>query len=409
MSKVLAMVLAGGRGERLYPLTEHRAKPAVPFGGIYRLIDFVLSNLVNSGIFQIYVMTQYKAQSLLAHLQQGWAETNPMRGSFVLPVPAQMRIGEGWYLGTADAIYQNIYLIKQIEPDLILIFGADHVYLMDVSQMIRYHLEKGAEVTVCTMQYPITECRQFGLAVVDEGWRIKSFQEKSPHPTPIPGQPDRGLVSMGNYIFNADVLIEELARDASEAESRHDYGRDIFTRICKTRYVYAYDFRLNEVPGIPGPNDYWRDVGTIKSFYDANMDLKNQMPSLNLYNRKWPVRSVRHHDPPAKAVVDASGKVGVVENSLMGGGSIVSGGYVRDSIIGRNVYIDSGARVEETVILGDTVVEEGAKVLRAIIDHGNVITEGEEIGYDLERDKSRYHVDESGIVVTHRTHYEQEI
>ncbi|MBW2312195.1 MAG: hypothetical protein JRF35_14195 [Deltaproteobacteria bacterium] len=264
------MVLAGGKGERLYPLTEHRAKPAVPFGGIYRLIDFVLSNLVNSGIFQIYFMTQYKAQHLLAHLQHGWAETNPMSGSFVLPVPAQMRIGEGWYLGTADAIYQNIYLIKQIEPDLILIFGADHVYLMDVSQMIRYHLEKGAEVTVCTMPYPITECRQFGVAVVD-----------------------------------------------------------------------------------------------------------------------------------------ASGKVGVVENSIMGGGSIVSGGYVRDSIIGRNVYIDSGARVEETIIMGPTLVELGAKVLRAIIDHENVITSGEEIGYDQERDMSRYHVDESGIVVIRRGYYEQ--
>jgi glucose-1-phosphate adenylyltransferase len=282
--KILAMVLAGGEGKRLYPLTEHRAKPAVPFGGSYRLIDFVLSNLVNSGIFQIYVMTQYKAQSLLAHLQRGWVGTYPMSDFFIFPVPAQMRIGMGWYLGTADAIYQNIYLIEQTQPDLILLFGADHVYFMDVSQMIHYHLEKGAEVTVCTLPYPITECHQFGVTVVDEAWRIKGFQEKSAHSTPIPGQPDKGLVSIGNYIFNTDALIEELKRDASDAESRHDYGRDIFTRMCKTRHVYAYDFRLNEVPGMTGPNDYWRDVGTIKSFYDANMELKDQMPSLNLYN-----------------------------------------------------------------------------------------------------------------------------
>jgi glucose-1-phosphate adenylyltransferase len=407
--KVLVMVLAGGEGKRLYPLTEHRAKPAVPFGGIYRLIDFVLSNLVNSGILQIYVMTQYKAQSLLSHLQRGWVETHPMSGFFIFPVPAQMRIGDDWYLGTADAIYQNIYLIEQIKPDLVLVFGADHVYFMDVSQMIHYHLEKGAEVTVCTIPYPITECHQFGVTVVDDTLRIKGFQEKSPHPTPIPGQPEKGLVSMGNYIFNTEVLVEELKKDASDDESRHDYGRDIFTRIYETRHMYAYDFCLNEVPGMAGPNDYWRDVGTIKNFYDANMDLKGQMPSLNLYNTKWPVRSAKYHDPPPKIVVDASGKAGFVENSLIGGGSFISGGYVRDSIIGRNVSIASGARVEESVILGHAVVEEGAKVLRSIIDHGNVITGGEEIGYDLERDKSRYHVDESGIVVTHRTHYEQEI
>jgi glucose-1-phosphate adenylyltransferase len=408
-TKVLAMVLAGGEGKRLYPLTAHRAKPAVPFGGMYRLIDFVLSNLVNSGIFRIYVMTQYKAQSLLAHLQKGWVETYPMGGFFILPVPAQMRTGKGWYLGTADAIYQNIYLIEQIKPDLVLVFGADHIYFMDVSQMVHYHLEKGAEVTVCTITYPITECHQFGVAVVDEAWRIQSFQEKSPHPTPIPGRPDKGLVSMGNYIFNTDVLMEELKRNGSDPESRHDYGRDIFTRICKTRYVSAYDLRLNEIPGMAGPNDYWRDVGTIKNFYDANMDLKNEMPSLNLYNTKWPVRSVRHHDPPPKVVRDASSKMGFVESSVLGGGSIVSGGYVRDSIIGRNVYVASGARVEETVILGHTVVEEGAKVVRAIIDHGNVISRGEEIGYDPERDMSRYHVDESGIVVTSRSHYEEGI
>jgi glucose-1-phosphate adenylyltransferase len=405
--KVLAMVLAGGKGERLYPLTENRTKPAVPFGGMYRLIDFVLSNLVNSGIHQIYVLTQYKAQSLLRHLQQGWVGTFPANGLFILPVPAQMRVSESWYQGTADAIFQNIYLIQQIKPDLVLVFGADHVYFMDVSQMIRYHLQKEADVTIATIPYPITECSEFGIVVVDEQWRVNNFQEKVPHPTPIPGQPDRGLVSMGNYIFNTDVLIEAVMKDTADEQSSHDFGRDILPRICATRQVYAYNFCRNKVPGIPVSNDYWRDVGTIKSFYDANMDLKNPLPHLNLYNGKWPIRSVKHHDPPAKVVIDTSGKAGLVENSLMVGGSIVAGGYVRNSIIGRNVYIASGAQVEDSVILGHSVIEEGAKVRRAIIDHGNVIGKGEEIGYDVERDRNRFYIDDSGIVVSHSFDYDQ--
>jgi glucose-1-phosphate adenylyltransferase len=406
-AKVLAMVLAGGKGERLHPLTEHRAKPAVPFGGYYRLIDFVLSNLVNSKIHQIYVLTQYKAQSLLRHLQQGWVGTYPINGLFILPVPAQMRVGESWYLGTADSIQQNIYLIKQIKPDLVLVCGADHVYFMDFGQMIDYHLQKGAEVTVSTIPFPITECSQFGVVVVDEKWRITNFQEKVPDPTPIPGKPDQGLVSMGKYIFATDVLIDELEHDAADPTSGHDFGRDILPRIYATRALYAYDFCRNKVPGIRGPNDYWRDVGTIKSFYDANMDLKNPLPHLNLYNPDWPVRSVKHHDPPAKVVVDTACKAGYVENSLMVGGSIIAGGYVRDSIIGRNVYIGSGALVEESVILGHTVIEDGAKVRRAIIDHGNIIKKGEALGFDLDRDKEHHYVDESGIVVTHRRDYEQ--
>jgi glucose-1-phosphate adenylyltransferase len=404
--KVLAMVLAGGKGERLYPLTEHRTKPAVPFGGGYRLIDFVLSNLVNSKIHQIYVLTQYKAQSLLTHLQQGWVGTYPMNGLFILPVPAQMRVSERWYQGTADAIFQNIYLIQQTKPDLVLVFGADHVYFMDVGQMIRYHLQKEADVTIATIPYPITECGQFGVVVVDEQWRVKNFQEKVPHPTPIPGQPDKGLVSMGNYIFNADVLIEAVLNDTTDDESSHDFGRDILPRIFETRHVYAYDFRRNNVPGMPGSNDYWRDVGTIKSLYDANMDLKNPLPQLNLYNAQWPVRSVKHHDPPAKVVIDTSGKPGLVENSLVVGRSIIAGGHVCNSIIGRNVYIASRAQVEDAVILGHAVIQEGAKVRRAIIDHGNIIARGEDIGYDQEKDISRYHVDESGIVVTYRREYE---
>lgn len=403
--KALAMVLAGGKGERLHPLTEQRAKPAVPFGGMYRLIDFVLSNLVNSGIHQIYVLTQYKAQSLLRHLQQGWVGTYPMDGLFILPVPAQMRVGETWYQGTADAIFQNIYLIHQTKPDIVLVFGADHVYFMDVRQMIGYHLEKEAEITIATLPYPISECSQLGVVVVDEQWRVTDFQEKASHPIPIPGQPDKALVSMGQYIFNTNVLIDEVMTDAADASSSHDFGRDILPRLFETRRIYAYNFCQNEVRGLSGANNYWRDVGTIKSFYDANMDLKNPLPQLNLYNPAWPVRSVKHHDPPAKVVVDTSGKAGLVENSLVVGGSIIAGGHVRDSIIGRDVYIASNAMVDNSVILGHAVIGEGARVCRAIIDHGNVIGRGEEIGYDLERDMNRYYVDESGIVVTPRFDY----
>jgi len=396
----LAMILAGGKGERLYPLTAHRTKPAVHFGGIYRLIDFVLSNMVNSGIFSIYVLTQYKAQSLLKHLQLGWVSTYPMDSFFIIPVPAQMRLRETWYLGTADAVYQNIYLIKQFNPDVVLVFGADHVYFMDIRQMINYHSTKNADVTVATVSYPISECHRFGVVIVDENWQIKDFKEKSLNPPSIPGNPQLGLVSMGNYIFNTKVLLEELMADAEDKNSSHDFGKDILPRICKTRRVFAYDFCHNKLPGMKRPNCYWRDVGTITSYYEANMDLKNPMPSLNLYNPKWPMRSVKYHDPPAKVVIDAEGRIGHLENSLIAGGSIVSGGWVRDSVIGRNVFVDGRALVEESIIIGNVVIEAGAQVRRAIIDEGNIIKSGERIGYDLDKDAERFYLDtSSGIVV----------
>jgi len=380
----------------------------VPFGGIYRLVDFVLSNLVNSGVQKIYVLTQYKAQSLLRHLQMGWVGSYSLSGHFILPVPAQMRVGEFWYQGTADAIRQNIYLIEQIKPDLVLVFGSDHVYYMDVSQMVRYHLEKGAEVTVSTIPFPITECHQFGTVIIDRDWRIREFQEKVPNPVSIPNQPDVGLVSMGNYVFNTDLLVKELEIDTEDPQSRHDFGGDILPRICKNRYVYAYDFFRNEIPGLEGPHRYWRDVGTLKSYYDAQMDLKNPLPSLNLYNTRWPVRSEPHMGAAAKVVVDMHGKAGVVNNCLIGPGSVVSGAYVRDSIIGKNVFVGSGAHIEESILLGHTVVGEGARIRRAIIEHGNVIDRGDTIGYDLGRDMDRFFVDESGIVATRWRQYDVE-
>ncbi|RKX65487.1 MAG: glucose-1-phosphate adenylyltransferase, partial [Thermodesulfobacteriota bacterium] len=266
-------------------------------------------------------------------------------------------------------------------------------YFMDIRQMIDFHLKKGADVTVATIPFPIAECRRFGVVAVKEDWQVLEFQEKVPNPKPIPGNPQEGLVSMGNYIFNTEVLLEELEIDAADLNSSHDFGKDILPRICNTRLVFAYDFRQNKVPGIEGQNVYWRDVGTIAAYYEANIDLKNPLPKLNLYNPQWPVRSVKYHDPPAKVVIDAQGRIGHLENSLIAGGSIVSGGWVRDSIIGRNVFVSSGAVVEDSIIIGNVIIEEGAQVRRAIIDEGNVIGQGEQIGYDLNKDAERFYLD----------------
>jgi glucose-1-phosphate adenylyltransferase len=398
-TNVIAMVLAGGRGRRLYPLTEHRAKPAVPFGGNYRLIDFVLSNMVNSHINEIYILTQYKSHSLLNHLQQGWAITHPMNGYKLMPVPPQMEGRETWYLGTADAVFQNMGLITKKNPDLVLVFGSDHIYSMDIRHMIQYHLEKKADVTVATIPRPVSECSQFGTVSVNQDWRITRFEEKTSHPTPIPEEPDQALVSMGNYVFNSRALVEELKDDSVDRASTHDFGIDILPKICRTRRVYAFDFHRNVIPGAENPCDYWRDVGTIESYYRANMEMNNPLSHLNLYNSLWPVRSVKYHVMPTKIIKDPSGRLGHVENSILGGSVVVSGGHVRNSVIGHNVYIGSGAEVRDSVILGNVMIKERALVHRAIIDHGNIVKEGERIGYDRKQDSSRYYMDKSGIVV----------
>jgi glucose-1-phosphate adenylyltransferase len=397
--RLLAMVMAGGKGERLLPLTEHRAKSAVPFGGMCRLIDFVMSNLVNSGVREIFILTQYKAQSLLRHLQRGWTITHPMNGYMVMPVPSQMQSRDTWYLGTADSVYQNFDLIRRARPDLVLVFGSDHVYSMDVRQMVQFHLDTYAEVTVAAIPMPIKRCAEFGTVCVDSGWRIKRFEEKVSKPTPIPGRPDQALVSMGNYIFQTQVLMEELTRDAMDEESSHDFGRDILPKICGRRRLYAYDFRQNKIEGSEKPNDYWRDVGTIESYYLSNMDLNNPLSHLDLYNKNWPLRSVSYHDLPPRVIEDLSGRSGYVENSILGSSTIIHGGSVRNSVIGPNVRILSRAHVEDSVILGDVTVREGARVRRAIIDHGNIIEAGEKIGFDPVWDAGRYHKDCSGIVV----------
>jgi len=396
--KVLAFVLAGGKGERLRPLTEFRTKAAVPFGGMCRLIDFVLSNLVNSGIRDITVVAQDRADSLIHHLEHGWGASAAIHGAHIRTVTPSTSGGKP-YLGTAHAVRQNLDLVRRIAPDLVLVFGADHVYTMDVRRMIRWHLEKKSQITIATVPLPVTQCGPFGTVGVDEDWRIREFREKSPQPKTIPGCDDQGLVSMGNYIFDTDALFEMLEGDQTAAEGLDDFGEDIFPVACRARRIYAYDFRKNAIPGSDTPADYWRDVGTIESYYRANMELNNPSSRLNLYVPGWPIRSFSKPGMPPKVMPDLSGKNGFVENSILGSSVIIAGAYVRNSVIGPNVRISSRAVVEESVILGDVVIEKDAKIRRAIIDQGNVIREAERIGFDPDMDDARYCRDLSGIVV----------
>lgn len=401
---ILGIVLAGGRGERLYPLTKHRAKPAVPFGGRYRIIDFVLSNFVNSGILSIYVLTQFKAQSLLEHLEKGWRTSDFLGEHFITPVPAQMRMGRDWYQGTADSVYQNLYLIERHNPKLVAVFGADHIYRMNIRQMIDEHQKKGAVVTVAALPVKITEAPQFGVIEVDPDWRIVGFEEKPANPKSIPGEPEYALVSMGNYLFDTDVLVQSLTADAQNPSTKHDFGRDHIPSLVEGKKVYAYDFRKNRVP-IPFKGEevsYWRDLGTIEAYYEASMDLCSVDPSFNLYNRSWPFRTVGYGDPPAKFVFDWYDRQGVALNSIVAEGTIISGSTVHNCVVGRNVRIHSYSQIEDTVIMDWVEIGRGCKIRHAIIDKSNVIPPGTEIGYDLAKDREHYFVSERGIVVIGR-------
>ena len=401
---VLGIILAGGRGERLHPLTEHRAKPAVPFGGKYRIIDFVLSNFVNSGILSIYVLTQFRAQSLLEHIDRGWRTNDFLGEHFVTPVPAQMRSGTEWYQGTADSVFQNSYLLKRHSPKLVAVFGADHIYRMKVRQMIDEHQKKSADVTVAALPVKIEEASQFGVISVDDDWRIIGFDEKPKDPKSIPGEPNYALVSMGNYLFNTELLIEALDDDAANESSNHDFGRDILPELVTRHGVYAYDFRKNRVP-IPSKGEepsYWRDLGTLDAYYEANMDLCSIDPSFNLYNRSWPIRTVAYADPPAKFVFDWSDRQGMAVNSVVAEGTIVSGSYVRNCVIGRNVRIHSYSRVENSVIMDWVEIGRNCHIRNAIIDKANIIPSGTKIGYDAAEDQSRYRISPNGVVVLPR-------
>jgi glucose-1-phosphate adenylyltransferase len=398
--RILGMIMAGGEGTRLFPLTRDRAKPAVPFGGKYRLIDFVLSNFVNSGIFSIYVMVQFKSQSLIEHLAAGWKFGGLIAEHFISPVPAQMRHGQTWYKGTADAIYQNLNLIENFAPDLVAVFGADHIYRMDIAQMADFHRERDALVTVATLPVPRDEASSFGIVEVDHDGLVIDFDEKPENPPEMPDKPGFSLASMGNYIFDAEFLTNALQEVAAKDSGSTDFGKHIIPAQLKNRRTYAYDFATNRLPGEPeGKPTYWRDVGTLDAFYEANMDLRAPDPALNLYNASWPVRTAEAPNPPAKFVFDEIGRRGQAVQSVVSEGCIVSGGSVRNSVLGRNVFVHSFAQVEDSVIMDGCRIRRHARVRRAIIDKFVEIPEGETIGYDLERDRERYTVTDSGLVV----------
>lgn len=399
--RVLAFVLAGGKGTRLYPLTKERAKPAVPFGGKYRIVDFVLSNLINSGIYSIYVLIQFKSQSLLQHLRDGWQFSGLLNDHFIIPVPAQMRTSdETWYRGTADAIFQNMNLVEQAHPDIVAIFGADHIYRMNIRSMIEYHEQKGAEVTVAAIPVDRRFAAEFGVIETDGEGRIIGFHEKSAEAPTIPGDPERVYASMGNYLFSAGRLTEELARDAQDEDSKHDFGRDILPSLIGRAAMYAYDFQTNRIPGDPPTvAPYWRDVGTIDAYYEAAMDLRQVVPDLNLYNPRWPLRTAVYPDPPAKFTFDEDGRRGEAIDSIVSTGCILSGGTVRRCVLHRGVRVHAGAVVEDSIIFDNCDIGRRCRIRRAILDKNIHIPEDTRIGYDRAQDERLYHVSDSGIVV----------
>jgi glucose-1-phosphate adenylyltransferase len=403
--RVLGIVLAGGKGTRLYPLTRERAKPAVPFGGKYRIVDFVLSNFVNSGIYSIYVLTQFRSQSLLQHLSEGWQFGGLLKNNFIINVPAQMRSEkESWYQGTADAIFQNVNLIEQSDPHLVAIFGADHIYRMNLASMIDFHITKRAEVSVASIPVARHHAVEFGVIEAAVDGRIMGFHEKNPNAPTMPGDSSRVYASMGNYIFSTPTLLELLNEDAKEHGSNHDFGRDILPKLAGKAPIYAYNFETNRIPGEADDSvPYWRDVGTIDAYYEANMDLNHVKPELNLYNREWPVRSTGYPDPPAKFVFDEEGRRGEALDSIVSGGCILAGGLVRKSVLGRGVRVHTGAVVEGCVIMDNCDIGRRAKLRRAILDKNVHIPPDAEVGYDLEADRARgWHVTDSGIVVIGR-------
>ena len=394
MKKALAMILAGGRGERLYPLTRDRAKPAVPFGAIYRIIDFTLSNCINSDIRQIYILTQYKSTSLHRHIQFGWNILSVPLGEFIGVIPAQQRMGEQWYQGTADAIFQNIYLLQEEKPDHVLILSGDHIYKMDYRKMIAFHLEKEADLTVAAIRMDRGLSTEFGVIEVDRDRRIIGFEEKPEVPKTIPGDPEGILASMGVYVFQTEILVRRLIEDV-RSESSHDFGKDIIPKMIHKDKVFAFDFREGDLGG----TGYWRDVGTIDAYFEANRDLVTVTPLLNLYDPHWPILTYQTPFPPAKTVLEEEGRTGVALNSILSSGCVISGGRVRRSILSPRVRVNSYAEVEDSIVLDGVEVGRHARIRRAIIDKEVQIPSGMEIGYHLEEDAKRFTVTGSGIVV----------
>lgn len=398
MPHTLSMILAGGEGSRLFPLTQTRTKPAVPVAGGMRLIDFVLNNFVNSDLLRIYVLTQFKSQSLNVHLRQAWQLSN-LVGNFIDPIPAQMRMGKRWYEGTADAIYQNIQLIKMHEPDNVCVFGSDHIYKMDVRAMLNYHRKRDAALTVSGIRVPLEQASRFGVIEVDEHYRMIGFEEKPANPKPLPSDPSMALVSMGNYIFKTDVLLNVLEEDAQDSNSSHDFGKNIIPGMYDRYPVHVYDFNLNVIPGETSSH-YWRDVGTIHSFWEAHMDLLAPLPELDLYNQKWPLRSYHPPVPPPKVTIDERGMDCTVRNAIISPGSIVSGCHVERSMLGFKVVAQSGSKLVESILLGSCTIGKDCHLYRTIADKGVDIAPNTQIGIDLEQDKARgLTVTDEGIVV----------
>lgn len=400
MSGVLSMILAGGEGTRLFPFTSLRAKPAVPFGGSYRIIDFVLNNFVNSDLLQIFVLTQFKSHSLMKHLSQAW-RISGITGHFIDPIPAQMRTGKHWYKGTADAIYQNMNLIDNYDPEIVCVFGGDHIYKMEVRQMIDYHRIKGAALTVAAIPVPVEKADQFGVIEVDEDGKMVGFEEKpKQNPKTIPGRSTHVLASMGNYVFAADDLVNYLQIDAEDDNSIHDFGHNIIPMMVPKGNVYVYDFSTNEIRGESETSKgYWRDVGTIDAYYEANMDLISVTPSFDLYNRYWPLRSYHPAVPPAKFVHDEQNRTGHAINSTVSAGCVISGAVVNHSILGYRVHVHSHSCIEHSVIMGNTEIGPGCRISKTILDQEVTVAPGTIIGEDPEFDRKRFQVSEGGIVV----------
>ena len=392
------MVLAGGVGARLMPLTRDRAKPAVPFGGQYRLVDFALSSLVNGGYRRILVLTQYKSDSLNRHISLTW-RMSPLLGNYVTSVPAQMRVGERWFLGSADAVFQNLNIVRDERPDHVFVFGADHIYRMDPSQMLEQHVATGAGVTVAAIRMPIKDASQFGVIERGNTTQIDTFREKPDDPRSVPDDPNVILASMGNYVFDADFLNDLVRSDADDDNSKHDIGGDLLPKSVEAGVAHVYDFADNEVPGAFGlDRGYWRDVGTIDAYYDASMDLVQPKPVFNLYNEEWPIYTVSENAPPAKIVGELGG-TGIVRDSILSNGVIMSGSSLDSSILSKRVHVEGGSIIERSIILDDVRIGEGSVIRNTVIDKSVAVPPGSTIGVDPERDRARFQVSDGGVVV----------
>ena len=390
---ILAFVLAGGKGERLFPLTSFRSKPSVPFGGSYRIVDFVLSNLTNSHVFSIYLLVQYKSQSLIEHIRQNWVLSSVIRNHFVAVVPPQMRMGPEWFQGTADAVFQNLNLIRDHNPELVIVFGADHIYRMDIRQMIDFHLQRNALVSVAARPVPIEQASAFGIIITDSEKRIVGFQEKPKKPIPMPNDPNHAYVSMGNYIFNKEVLLESLVK--AQQKKQHDFGAHVIPDLVETGKVFAYDFATNIIQGTKNFEEkgYWRDVGTIPAFFDAHMDMLGDSPLFELDNKLWPIYPSTYEGPATKVLS------GDIKNSIIAEGTVVHDAKIHNSIVRRGVVVEDDVVVEDCIIMDKSVIKKGARLKKVIMDKLNIIGEREQVGFDHEKDRFRCHMDPSGIAI----------